>query len=199
MLLAVVIGLLTAFAGAAPALAHNAFTGSNPKNGARLSEPPETVTLSFLAKLDPATTKVVVTGPDGVAATDGTPGVKGNKVSVGVRPGAAGEYTVAYQIASSDGHPIKGRIRFTVADGGAAETGASAAPGTGSSTPAEQSPTGATAAPTAAATTGATTGALVPVADEDSGTAWWPWLLGAVLLAAAAGAGALVLRRRTTH
>jgi hypothetical protein len=195
-LLAVVVGLLAALVGVTPAQAHNSFTGSNPKDGARLAQAPETVTLRFLATLDQTTTTVEVTGPGGVAAGAGKPVVKGSRVTVGVRPGAAGEYTVTYRVASRDGHPIKGKIRFTV-------TTAAAAPTTSAAAPAGANPTPVGAAVTSVSTASAVAtppGVSSAVADRGDEASWWPWLLGVATLVAiglvAIGLGALLVRRR---
>jgi methionine-rich copper-binding protein CopC len=183
-LLAVVVGVLSAFFWTVPAQAHNSFTGSNPKNGARIAEAPETVTLSFLAKLDPSSTKVTVTGPDGASAAAGEPGVKGNKATIGVRDAGGGAYTVAFQVSSVDGHPVKGKISFTV------------------TAPPKPSPTpSATPVPSQTVETVVTTSPAavtpVPVSDEsDGGTPWLPWALGGVVLIGAAAAGTWLVRRR---
>jgi methionine-rich copper-binding protein CopC len=179
-LLAVVVGVLSAIFWAVPAHAHNSFTGSDPKNGARISTVPTTVTLSFLARLDPSSTKVTVTGPDGATA-DGAATVKANKATVGVRDAGGGAYTVAFQVSSVDGHPVKGRITFTVT--------APAAP--------RSTPSGTPTPEPVATTTSPAPGATVPVADEsDGGTPWLPWAIGAVVLIGAAAAGTWLVRRR---
>ncbi|MEV0003021.1 copper resistance CopC family protein [Micromonospora sp. NPDC050980] len=169
---------------AAPAAAHNSLTGSDPKNGARVATAPKRIELRFLATPKEATTKVTVTGPDNVVATGGAPTFSGKRVSVPFTPGAAGLYIVAYQLASDDGHPIKGEVRFTLTTGTPAEApSASAAPTTAAPTP--------TAAPTSAAPASPTPAAAV---DDDGGTGWL-WAPVAVLVLAAL-AGGLLLRRR---
>jgi methionine-rich copper-binding protein CopC len=187
LLLAVTAGALCAFFWTVPAQAHNSFTGSNPKNGARIAEAPATVTLSFLATVDPASAKATVTGPDGSPAARGKLGIKGNKLTVGVRPGAAGQYTVAYRVTSPDGHPVKGTIRFTVTTAASSAATASTAP------------TGSGPATTAPASVAPSAVAIDRVAGEDTSTTWWPWLLGAVVLLAAAAAGTLLVRRRAAR
>lgn len=166
---------------AAPAAAHNSLTGSDPQNGARVAAAPKRIELRFLATPKEATTKVTVTGPDNVAATGGAPTFAGKRVSVPFTPGAAGLYIVTYQLASDDGHPIKGEVRFTLTTGTPAETPSASAPPT-------------TAAPTTAAPASASPTPAAADADDDGGTGWL-WAAGAVVVLAALGGG-LLLRRR---
>lgn len=179
---------------AAPAAAHNSLTGSDPRNGARIAAPPERIQLSFLSRLDPATTKITVTGPDNVAASGGAPTYNGSRVSVPFRAGAAGLYIVDYQVTSGDGHPIKGEVRFTLTTGTAAEPPTSAPAGS----PSAASPTpGAAVSP--AAPLSPETPASPVAADEQAGdeaTSWWPWALGGLALVAALGGGGALLARR---
>ncbi|WDQ02794.1 copper resistance protein CopC [Micromonospora chalcea] len=182
----VVLGVVAAFAllPAAPAAAHNSLTGSDPRDGARLAAAPERIELRFLATPKEATTEVTVTGPDNVAAADGAPTFSGKRVTVPFRPGAAGLYIVTYRLASDDGHPIKGEIRFTLTTGTPAEAPSASAPPT-SAAPA--APTSAAPSPTPAAAE----------ADDDGGTGWL-WAAGAVVVLAALGGG-LLLRRRAAR
>ncbi|MEU9508499.1 copper resistance protein CopC [Micromonospora sp. NPDC048170] len=187
---------------AAPAAAHNSLTGSDPRNGARVAEAPAQIELRFLARADPNTTKITVTGPDDVAALGGAPTFSGSRVSVPFKPGRAGLYVVGYQLASNDGHPVSGEVRFTLTTGTTAEppTGAGTA---GPSAPASAVPSSTGTGPTSAAPGSAgtgTPGAAVPAAKESDGSAGrgWLWALGGVLLVAALAAG-LLLRRRTAR
>ncbi|WBB79800.1 copper resistance protein CopC [Micromonospora sp. WMMD882] len=191
-LVAIVMALGVALWPAAPAAAHNSLTGSDPRDGARLAQPPTRVELRFLARLDPKTTKITLTGPDDVPASRGAPTFEGSRVRVAFAPGAAGRYTVAYQVASSDGHPIKGEIRFTVTTG----TPADPSPTTASPTPSAEPST--PAAPTDVATTAP---AVEPAADsaDDGGPPVWPWVVGAVAVLAALAGGLLARRRSTTR
>ena len=166
----------------APALAHNSLTGSSPADGARLSRPPATVRLTFLARPDPARTKVSVTGPGGVAAGGGRPAVAGKTVTVPFRAGPAGRYEVAYEVPSTDSHTLKGRVRFTLAVGVAAATTA----------PPTTDPVPTTAAPVS--TVERVDRDLA--ADDAGGGAWWPWALATALVVVLLGAGGYVLRRR---
>ncbi|MCZ7428018.1 copper resistance protein CopC [Micromonospora sp. WMMA1949] len=185
----VVLGMVAAFAllPAAPAAAHNSLTGSDPRDGARLAAAPERIELRFLATPKEATTEVTVTGPDNVAATGGAPAFSGKRVTVPFRPGAAGLYIVTYRLASDDGHPVKGEIRFTLTTGTPAESPSASTPPT-------------SAAPTAAPTSAAPSPTPTPTAaeaDDDGGTGWL-WAAGAVVVLAALGGG-LLLRRRAAR
>ncbi|MBQ1042497.1 MULTISPECIES: copper resistance CopC family protein [unclassified Micromonospora] len=170
---------------AAPAAAHNSLTGSDPRDGARLAAAPQRIELRFLATPKEATTEVTVTGPDNVAATGGAPTFNGKRVIVPFRPGAAGLYIVTYRLASDDGHPVKGEIRFTLTTGTPAESPSATAP------PTSAAPT---AAPTSAAPSPASPTPAAAEADDDGGTGWL-WAAGAVVVLAALGGG-LLLRRR---
>jgi methionine-rich copper-binding protein CopC len=193
VLAATVVGGLCALLGASPAAAHNSLTGSDPEDGARLETPPAQVRLTFLTTLDPKTTKVTVTGPGKVSAAAGEPRFEGKVVEVDFAAGAAGAYTVAYQVASDDGHPIKGDIGFTLAVGAPAP--ATSAPATSAPEPA---PATSAPAPTPADSAPAPPSAIAiePTSDADDGPPVWPWVaLGAGVLIAL-GVGALALRAR---
>ncbi|WFE21280.1 copper resistance protein CopC [Solwaraspora sp. WMMD937] len=183
-LLAVFVGMLAVLFGASPAQAHNVLTGSDPADGAELAQAPETVRLTFLASLNQEQTELSVTGPDGAAASTGAPVVDGKAVSVPFRPGPAGEYTVDYNVLSTDGHWVKGTLAFTLT--------------VGVEPTADSSPTGAPS-PTAAEPTPEVTRAPTPQATSSTeSTPWWPWLVGAVVLLVAVAAGAFFVRRRST-
>ncbi|WP_307849049.1 copper resistance protein CopC [Micromonospora sp. U56] len=174
---------------ATPAAAHNSMTGSDPADGARVAAAPARIELRFLTRVDPATTKITVVGPDNVPAAGAAPRFAGSRVAVPFRPGKAGLYIVGYQLSSSDGHPVKGEVRFTLTTGTPADPSLSPSP---SSAP--PSPSVGTALPGAATTAGP----AVPAArSDDDGTPVWPWLVVAGLVVA--GLGAVLLRRRATR
>lgn len=185
LLLSIVLGLSWVFLAADPAAAHNSLTGSDPRNGARLGKAPASLRLTFLSRLDPTTTRVTVTGPDNIPATVGKPSFAGSRVTVPVRPEAAGLYIVQYEVASGDGHPIKGEVRFTLT----VAVTPSVAPTTAAATVVPSTPT--------APSTSAVAGPLAPAADE--GQSWWPWLVFAAVLLLAALTGGLWLRRRRSN
>ncbi|WP_246595046.1 copper resistance CopC family protein [Actinoplanes auranticolor] len=166
------------------AWAHNALTEATPAKNATLEKAPAGVELRFLQKLDPDDTTITVTGADRKAVATSPPAVDGATGSVTfTEPLTNGEYTVAYRVASRDGHKVQGSYRFTVAD--PAST-ASAAP------PVTTSPS---AAPVAAGTP-----ATQPAAETTSTTS------GPMVIAGLGTAGVLLVaggywfaRRRRTH
>ncbi len=181
---------------AAPAAAHNSLTGSNPANGARIATTPERVELRFLAKPNPGTTKITITGPDNVDALDGEPTFSGTRVRIPFAPGKAGLYIVGYQLGSADGHPIKGEVRFTLTTGTPAEP---PSPSATAPEPVPPSDAPSAAAPSSAAPATDGGGSAVPAASEstDGSPPGWLWALGGgVLLLVAAAVGFTVRRRR---
>ncbi|MFF0860446.1 copper resistance protein CopC [Nonomuraea sp. NPDC003560] len=123
-LLTVLLLACAAVGFALPAQAHNVLVGSDPKDGATLSASPARVTLVFDQAVRQGYAQVGVTGADGSSWADGAAEVAAERVSVKVRPlPAGGSYVVGYRILSSDGHPVTGKISFTMA---ASATGVSA-------------------------------------------------------------------------
>ncbi|MEH1098750.1 copper resistance CopC family protein [Micromonospora sp. CPCC 205561] len=183
---------------AAPAAAHNSLTGSDPRDGARVAQAPAKIELRFLAKADPATTKITVTGPDNVAALGGAPAFSGSRVSVPFKPGRAGLYIVGYRVASSDGHPVSGEVRFTLTTGTPAESSAVAPTASAAPSPTGNGPASAVPSPTNAAPTGPGAAAVPASREDDASGRGWLWALGGALLLAALAAG-LLLRRRAAR
>ncbi|MEH0928354.1 copper resistance CopC family protein [Micromonospora sp. CPCC 205558] len=183
---------------ATPAAAHNELTGSNPRDGARVATAPARVELRFLAKPSPATTKITITGPDNVVA-GGPPAFDGSRVRVPFKPAAAGLYIVGYQLASSDGHPVKGEVRFTLTTGTAADPSAlPSAPGSPPANPVGPPPVASPSAGPESAAPSSPPASTTPVAAEqsDSSGRWWLWALGALALLVALTTAVLLRRRQ---
>ncbi|MFE2290645.1 copper resistance CopC/CopD family protein [Streptomyces sp. NPDC059452] len=117
-LCSLVFGLL--LAGAGPASAHAALTGSDPQDGAVVATAPKEVTLTFseaiavgdgsIRVLDPSS-KRVDTGAEPKDLSDGST----VRYGVDLHPGLPdGTYTVAWQAISADSHPISGAFTFSV-------------------------------------------------------------------------------------
>ncbi|WP_399927029.1 copper resistance CopC/CopD family protein [Streptomyces kanamyceticus] len=116
-LLLVLAAMTGAFlAGAAPASAHAALTGSDPKQGAVVDEAPAQVKLTFSEKVAMADGSVRVLAPSGKRADTGkTTDLGANTYGVKLRKGLSdGTYTVAYQVVSADSHPVAGAFTFSI-------------------------------------------------------------------------------------
>lgn len=105
---------------AQPALAHNTLTGSNPADGASIADAPAEVTLTFDDDVQPGEgNQISVVGPDKTLWADGEVSIDGTKARVGLAPlGPEGRYTIAYRILSADGHPVTGKVGFTLTQAG---------------------------------------------------------------------------------
>ncbi|GAA4864959.1 copper resistance CopC family protein [Saccharopolyspora cebuensis] len=107
--------------GAGPALAHNVLVGSDPAEGARLETGPREVVLTFdqPVRAGEDYNTVTVVGPGETYWTDGQVRIEGNSVVAPVRElGPAGEYVIGYRVLSNDGHPVSGKVTFSVAQAG---------------------------------------------------------------------------------
>ncbi|MEU3553682.1 copper resistance CopC/CopD family protein [Streptomyces fragilis] len=107
-------GLL--LAGAGPASAHAALTGSDPRQGAVVNSAPEQVTLTFSEKVAVSADSVRVLDPEGNRVDTGkAPTVDGTSVRVKLHQGLPfGTFTVAYQVVSEDSHPVAGAYTYSV-------------------------------------------------------------------------------------
>ncbi|MGW2341964.1 copper resistance CopC/CopD family protein [Streptomyces sp. NPDC001661] len=103
-------------AGAAPASAHAALTGSDPKQGAVVDSAPRKVSLTFSESVAISDGAVRVLDPAGKRVDDGKithPG--GTTYAVGLHSGLPdGTFTVAYQVVSADSHPVAGAYTFSI-------------------------------------------------------------------------------------
>ncbi|MEV3852906.1 copper resistance protein CopC [Streptomyces sp. NPDC050095] len=103
-------------AGAAPASAHAALTGSDPQQGAVVATAPKQVSLTFSEDVAMSSGAVRVLDPAGKRVDDGTVGHPGGTTySVGLHSGLPdGTFTVAYQVVSADSHPVSGAFTFSI-------------------------------------------------------------------------------------
>ncbi|MDX3351132.1 copper resistance protein CopC [Streptomyces sp. ME02-6979A] len=113
LLLAAACALL---AGAGPASAHAALTGSDPREGAVVDEAPAQVSLTFSESVSMDDDALRVLDPRGERVDDGKPsGTGGATYSVKLHAGLPdGTYTVTYQVVSADSHPVAGAYTFSV-------------------------------------------------------------------------------------
>ena len=169
--------------GAAPAFAHTRLEGSNPADKSSVDSAPSTVSLQFNEDVQSEFAALTVVGPDGTQYQTGGVTASNGQVSTAVSPlGPAGTYQIGYRVVSDDGHPVQGRLSFTLT-----------APGPGAAAPAS-----AAAAPPSAPAAAPATPEVAPQAatQESGGTPVWPWLVGAVVLVVAGAVLALRLGRR---
>ncbi|MET9423156.1 copper resistance protein CopC [Streptomyces sp. NPDC006540] len=106
-------------AGASPAAAHAALTGSNPKDGAVVATAPKEVTLTFSEQIAMGDDSIRVLEPSGKRAD--TAKVRdlgtGGTVAYGVDLHSGlpdGTYTVAWKAVSADSHPVSGAFTFSI-------------------------------------------------------------------------------------
>ncbi|MEW1901883.1 copper resistance protein CopC [Streptomyces sp. NPDC086147] len=109
----------TLLAGAAPASAHAALTGSDPQDGAVVATAPKEVNLTFSEQVAMSADSIRVLDPAGRRADTGEIRdlCSGSIVRYGVELRAGlpdGTYTVAWQTVSADSHPIAGAFTFSI-------------------------------------------------------------------------------------
>lgn len=105
------------------AMPHTGLKRSEPSKDSRLNESPRRISLWFTAKPQLAFTRISLEGPAGRIALDTIVADTGNALHAHVpRLLSAGTYTVHWQTASADGHPIRGDFAFTIVGGTAVDT-----------------------------------------------------------------------------
>ena len=185
LLAATVAACLALLLGAAPAFAHTRLESSDPADKSSVDTAPESVSLTFNEDISAEFASMSVVGPDGTNYATGPVSATGGQVSTAVSPlGPAGAYEIGYRVVSDDGHPVQGKVTFTLT-----------APGPGAAAPSVAPATA--AAPTVEPAPAATT-AVDPQASSrpSEGAPIWPWLVGAVILVAVGAVVALRLGRR---
>ncbi|MER6559463.1 copper resistance protein CopC [Streptomyces sp. NPDC001027] len=114
LLFLAVAGVL--LAGAGPASAHAALTGSDPAQGVVVDKAPTQVTLTFSETVSMNDDSLRVLDPKGARVDDGKPSeVSGTSYAVQLHAGLPdGTYTVTYQVVSADSHPVAGAYTFSI-------------------------------------------------------------------------------------
>lgn len=153
--------------------AHDVVVGGNPADGAVLDELPETLVLEFSAQPKDGFNTIAVTDADKAVIFSGEPRVEGRNLifdvpeDVTLKPG---DYTIGFQITSSDGHATRGKTTFTIS-------------GAASSTTMEQ----ASDADKGAMETQAPTTALEEGLEAAGFSRYWAYLAGIIGIFAVAG------------
>ncbi|SES44136.1 copper transport protein, partial [Streptomyces sp. yr375] len=103
-------------AGAGPASAHAALTGSDPTQGVVVDKAPTQVTLTFSETVSLNDDSLRVLDPKGTRVDNGKPaGTSGTSYAVQLHSGLPnGTYTVTYQVVSADSHPVAGAYTFSI-------------------------------------------------------------------------------------
>lgn len=183
----------------APAWAHDTLVSSDPGDGARVTEAPDEVEMTFSADVLDVGTEVRVTDSSGADLTDGDPVVDGTTVTQDLAaPEAEDEtYTVVWRVVSSDGHPIEGTFSYELGEG--AQGGADSA-----SASADSGETGAGAGATEATTAEPTTGGEAEgeaiaspdeTGDASDGAPLWLYAVGGGVLALVILGAVIAVRR----
>jgi methionine-rich copper-binding protein CopC len=176
---------------AQPASAHNSIISTTPAEGSTITEQPEQLVITTndnLLDLGEAgqSNQIQVTGPGDERLYYGTAcaAVNGPALVMPLQLGQAGEYTVVWQLVSTDGHPLSGSYTFEWA-------------------PAEGQELAVGSAKPTCATSGASTvepsseaGGVEPESSAGglSGDVWW--IVGAIGVVLIAGIGVLLVTRR---
>ncbi|MFF1635375.1 copper resistance CopC family protein [Leifsonia sp. NPDC058248] len=158
------------------ASAHDYLVDSDPKSGAVVTQPLQRVSLTFNDRVldlagDGSGSLVTVTGPDAGSRhfETGCATVADRVVSAPVALGAAGTYTVTYQVVSADGHTVSDALTFTYRPpAGAVAAAGSDAAVCGAKTPAS-TPRSSATAPAVQPTESAGSAAPTAPASDDSG------------------------------
>ncbi|WP_230195254.1 copper resistance CopC/CopD family protein [Streptomyces coriariae] len=103
-------------AGAGPASAHAALTGSDPAQGVVVDKAPTQVSLTFSETVSMNDDSLRVLDPKGTRVDTGKPSeVSGTTYAVPLHSGLPdGTYTVTYQVVSADSHPVAGAYTFSI-------------------------------------------------------------------------------------
>jgi copper transport protein len=103
-------------AGAGPASAHAALTGSDPAQGVVVPKAPDQISLTFSENVSMNDNSLRVLDPKGKRVDLRKPtNLSGTTYAVQLKSGLGkGTYTVAYQVVSADSHPVAGAYTFSV-------------------------------------------------------------------------------------
>ncbi|MFF3990175.1 copper resistance CopC/CopD family protein [Streptomyces sp. NPDC001797] len=103
-------------AGAGPASAHAALTGSDPSQGVVVTKAPDQVSLTFSENVSMNNDSIRVLDPQGKRVDLAKPdNLSGTTYGVQLKSGLGkGTYTVAWQVVSADSHPVAGAFTFSV-------------------------------------------------------------------------------------
>ena len=96
------------------ARAHALLDRAEPRVGNTVATAPRQVTLWFTQKVEPASSSITVTNAAGQRVDAGKIRVSGSQMSVSLRSGGPGIYTVTWHVRSLDEHTTEGNFTFKV-------------------------------------------------------------------------------------
>ncbi|WP_075792625.1 copper homeostasis periplasmic binding protein CopC [Massilia putida] len=102
---------------ASSAFAHAKLQSSDPRAGSTLDAAPQQVRLKFNEALEPAFSKIQVTGPHNTPVAVGATAIDKadpTAMRVPLPQLGAGEYHIQWTAMTHDGHKMKGEVTFTV-------------------------------------------------------------------------------------
>ena len=108
--------------------AHDAVVGGSPADGEVLASAPTTVTLEFSGEPKQGFNTMAISNSKGDVLVTGEPTVDGRNVTLAIPENTTltpDEYTIGFQITSSDGHSTRGKTTFTIAGERVASSAAS--------------------------------------------------------------------------
>ena len=117
LLAAAALAAAVLLGGAAPAGAHASVAASTPADGARLSAPPDEVTIEFNERVSADLGGLRVHAADGERVDEGETRVDDEVVAIDLVDDLPdGAYVATFRVVSADGHPIQGGIVFSVGE-----------------------------------------------------------------------------------
>ncbi len=96
------------------AAAHAMLDRAEPRVGNVVTTAPRQVTLWFTQKVEPASSSITVTNAAGQRVDAGKIRVSGSQMSISLRSGGPGIYTVTWHVRSLDEHTTEGNFTFKV-------------------------------------------------------------------------------------
>lgn len=124
------------------ASAHDAVVGGSPADGEVLTQAPTSITLEFSGEPKEGFNTLAISNSKGDVLFSGEPTVDGRNVKIDIPSDirlVPDEYTVGFQITSSDGHSTRGKTSFTIG-GAEAQSAGSTESAAASSTEAPTDP-----------------------------------------------------------
>lgn len=87
---------------------------SSPASGSSISSAPSVATMTFSTSIGDVGNSVSVTAPNGERVDDGSLQIADTQILVGLKPlNVSGDYTVEYEVDTTEGETLSGQYKFT--------------------------------------------------------------------------------------